>query len=341
MPKSKQNPKQHDMTLREFLDWMRQRRQRRRLYTKDSSDIAAGKQRFGALLFFVLMTVVMTVCMSQTMLHYSPNAAVTPYTEAEKPLTPTGNPALSIDEVRCSVSVQIGTGRAISWNTTAMTVAEVLNDIGYAYSPDDIITPALDTVVDENTQISVTVVTYEESEEIVSVPYGTVYEDVRTIPRGTTARVSYGKNGIAKQLQRRRYENGELVMTDVLDSETVEEPIDEVLRRGVGGVVSGKSGTFEYSYYIDVTATAYGGYDEPRYTYTGTLAKEGVIAVDPTVIPLGTKVYVKGDYGDYGYCSADDIGGGIKGYHIDIFMECSIAEMMQFGIRNMRVYIID
>ena len=143
------------------------------------------------------------------------------------------------------------------------------------------------------------------------------------------------------QLQRRRYENGTLSATEVLSSETVTEPVNEVLQRGVGGVVSGKDGSFSFSYYIDVTATAYGGYDEPRLTYSGTPAREGVIAVDPTVIPLGTKVYVKGNYGDYGYCSADDIGSGIKGFHIDIFMECSIEEMFQFGIRRMRVYILD
>lgn len=114
-----------------------------------------------------------------------------------------------------------------------------------------------------------------------------------------------------------------------------------MLRRGVGGVVYGNAGAYRYSYYIDCTATAYGGYEETRYTYSGTVAKEGVIAVDPDVIPLGTKVYVKGSYGDYGVCSADDIGSGIKGNHIDIFMDASIEVMMEFGFRNMRVYILE
>ena len=337
---AKQPQKKKSTTLPEFLRWLYLRSKLRRRYSRDNVRRTQKIQRWCAIGFALLMTVLLSGGMTYTRLYYASNPDIISL-PSTTPSQPIGNPSLAQDALTYDVTVTIGTGTPVHWITSAMTVADVLDDIGYTPCADDLITPAPETVVTEDTEITVVLVTYEESEEIAAIPYSTDYLDVQTIPRGKTARVSYGVEGVARQLQRRRYENGVLADTEVLSSETVTAPVNEVLQRGVGGVVSGKHGSFNYSYYIDVTATAYGDYDEPRLTYSGTLAQEGVIAVDPTVIPLGTKVYVKGDYGDYGYCSADDIGSGIKGYHIDIFMECSREEMLQFGIRKMRVYILD
>ena len=337
-PRGPQNKK--STTLPEFLRWLYLRQKHRRRYSRDSVRSERRMQKWCAVGFVLLMTIALIAAMTYTRLHYTLNPTVIPL-PVQQHTAPIGNPALALDTVTYDVTVTIGTGTPVHWNTAAMPVADVLDDIGYQIHPDDIILPNPQTIVTEDTAISVIHVTYEECEEIAAIPYGTDYLDVQTIPRGTTSRVSYGVEGVAHQMQRRKYENGILTETEVLSSETITEPVNEVLQRGVGGTVSGKDGSFRFSHYIDVTATAYGDYDEVRYTYSGTLAQAGVIAVDPTVIPLGTKVYVKGDYGDYGYCSADDIGSGIKGYHIDIFMECSREEMLEFGIRKMRVYILE
>jgi 3D (Asp-Asp-Asp) domain-containing protein len=61
-----------------------------------------------------------------------------------------------------------------------------------------------------------------------------------------------------------------------------------------------------------------------------------VIAVDPSIIPLGTKVYVEG----YGYAIAADTGGAIHGYKIDIFMP-SRQQALQWGRRTVKVTIIN
>lgn len=338
-PKKSKSKQQHT-TFPEFIRWLYKRSKLRRHYTRDTIRTFSRIRNWSAVCFMILMTVLLSEAILYTRLHASQTQTEIPLIQSEQ-AAPVGNPALALDAVTSDVTVTIGAGTPVHWNTSAMTVSDVLRDLGYKENPDDIISPEPQTVITQDMAISVVLVTYEESEEIAPIPYDTEYRDVQTIPRGTTARVSYGTEGVAKQLQRRRYENGELVHTEILSSETITAPTNEVLQRGVGGIVSGKDGSFSFSYYIDVTATAYGGYNEPRLTYSGTPAREGVIAVDPTVIPLRTKVYVKGDYGDYGYCSADDIGSGIKGYHIDIFMECSVAEMYQFGIRRMRVYILD
>ena len=77
------------------------------------------------------------------------------------------------------------------------------------------------------------------------------------------------------------------------------------------------------------------------HTYSGTLARVGAIAVDPTVIPLGTKMYVVSNDGQYvyGYCVAEDIGGGIKGNKIDLYFD-TYAECWDFGVRMCTVYIL-
>ena len=59
------------------------------------------------------------------------------------------------------------------------------------------------------------------------------------------------------------------------------------------------------------------------------------LAVDPRVIPLGTKVYVEG----YGYAIAEDTGGAIKGNKIDVYMN-TVAECYNWGVRNVNVYIL-
>ncbi|MEL3972192.1 3D domain-containing protein [Rossellomorea oryzaecorticis] len=93
---------------------------------------------------------------------------------------------------------------------------------------------------------------------------------------------------------------------------------------------------------IDVTATAYTAYCEGciGITKTGVDLIENpdarVIAVDPAVIPLGSKVYIEG----YGYARAEDTGGAIKGNRIDIYMEHE-KDALQYGVRDVKVKIIE
>ncbi|MEN2767447.1 PcsB-like coiled-coil domain-containing protein [Ornithinibacillus xuwenensis] len=89
---------------------------------------------------------------------------------------------------------------------------------------------------------------------------------------------------------------------------------------------------------ITVTSTAYTSNCTgcTGKTYTGINLKENpdskVIAVDPTIIPLGSVVYVEG----YGYAIAGDIGSAIKGYKIDVFVPTR-AEALKWGVRKVKV----
>jgi 3D (Asp-Asp-Asp) domain-containing protein/peptidoglycan hydrolase-like protein with peptidoglycan-binding domain len=88
---------------------------------------------------------------------------------------------------------------------------------------------------------------------------------------------------------------------------------------------------------ISMEATAYTRYDAgcTNYTYRGNYLRRGLVAVDPAVIPLGTRLYIP----EYGYAVADDIGSAIKGNKIDLAMETR-DEAFAFGRRNVTVYIM-
>ena len=70
-------------------------------------------------------------------------------------------------------------------------------------------------------------------------------------------------------------------------------------------------------------------------TASGMVAQRGVVAVDPDIIPLGTRLYIPG----YGEAIAADTGGMIQGHMIDLCME-SYGEAMQFGRRDITVYVL-
>ena len=72
------------------------------------------------------------------------------------------------------------------------------------------------------------------------------------------------------------------------------------------------------------------------YTATGTKAKYGTLAVDPKVIPYGTKVYIK-ELGKV--FTAEDCGGGIKGNKVDIYMNSQSA-CRNWGVRTITLQIL-
>jgi 3D (Asp-Asp-Asp) domain-containing protein len=95
-----------------------------------------------------------------------------------------------------------------------------------------------------------------------------------------------------------------------------------------------------YSKILDMTATAYapGPADNGIWgdkTYIGTKVRKGVVAVDPRVIPMGTKLWVEG----YGYAVAEDQGSAIKGNRIDLAYN-DYQTATNYGIQNVKVYVL-
>ena len=94
-----------------------------------------------------------------------------------------------------------------------------------------------------------------------------------------------------------------------------------------------------YTDCLTVEATAYSGGGK---TAMGTAAGEGTVAVDPDVIPLGSRLYITAEDGSswvYGYAVAEDTGGSIQGERIDLFF-WSESDCRVFGRRTAKVYVL-
>ena len=89
---------------------------------------------------------------------------------------------------------------------------------------------------------------------------------------------------------------------------------------------------------MKVNISAYSSQDPncSKYTSTGQILRKGIVAVDPNVIPLGTKLYIPG----YGYGVAADIGGSIKGKRIDVAFDTR-KEALKFGRRDIVIQILE
>lgn len=100
-----------------------------------------------------------------------------------------------------------------------------------------------------------------------------------------------------------------------------------------------------YKRALDIKATAYapGPHDNGQWgnlTHIGTQVRPGVIAVDPNVIPLGSRVYIEFADGNSMYGVAEDTGGAIKGNRIDIAMH-TVDQAYDFGVQHVKVYVLN
>jgi 3D (Asp-Asp-Asp) domain-containing protein len=105
-------------------------------------------------------------------------------------------------------------------------------------------------------------------------------------------------------------------------------------KEALANIKAGKvTNTLKYESAFRVKTYAYSG---GGTTASGQKAQEGLVAVDPNLIELGTWLYVE----DYGLCQAADTGGSIKGKMIDLYME-DTSDCYEWGVRHKQVYVLE
>lgn len=217
--------------------------------------------------------------------------------------------------------------------TLPVTVREVLHKARVSLNPEDQVTPGLEELVSRGTEIIVTRIVTEEIVIEEEIPYQVVREKEPTLERGLTKVVQKGQKGMMQSIYRITYANGEEVNKELVSKTVVKAPVDEKVLIGDLQVVSrgGVDYRFRESKVVEATAYAHTG----NRTKTGTWPKRGTIAVDPKVIPLGSKLYVEG----YGPGKAEDVGSAIKGNRIDVFVDTE-EEAKKWGRRTVKLYIL-
>jgi uncharacterized protein YabE (DUF348 family) len=234
------------------------------------------------------------------------------------------------------------------------TVEELLRDNGIILGPLDRfdgVSP--DDPLAEEMEIRVIRVEEKILTEEEQIPYQVLEQPNNIMNEGESRIVVEGENGIREKRYKITYEDGEYSSREFIGEAIVKEPVNRVVEYGtVPNFMTSRGDRVRYSKALQMRATAYTNSFEdtgknpgdPGYgiTYTGMTARTGIVAVDPKVIPLGSKLYIEvpGSAPDYGFAIAGDIGSAIKGDLVDLFFNTT-EEVRRWGVRKVVVYILN
>jgi uncharacterized protein YabE (DUF348 family) len=231
--------------------------------------------------------------------------------------------------------------------TTSTTVADFLKKQNVTLNELDKVEPALTNKVDQEGAITVTRI--EKVTDVVEEPiaFDVVTQSDNNIEKGKQKVIDSGKEGKREKHYEVVKENGKEISRKLLKTETVEESKNRVVALGTKVVqtvstasVSRNNDSVKKEFYVKSTAyTAHcSGCSGTTATGVNLRANPGakVIAVDPSVIPLGTKVHVEG----YGYAVAADTGSAIKGNKIDVFLPSKSAAY-RWGSKQVKIKFLE
>lgn len=223
-------------------------------------------------------------------------------------------------------------GSKIVLYTLTDTVGEALAEAGIALPEDSRLEPPAETAITVGMFVHVIRVSEELLLEEEYLESSTVYKPDSSLPPGETRRVE-GHDGVLYRQYRILYENDVAVTWELVEEWYQPEPVDTVVYYStatesapseIGGGMEPPASLegYEVLRTMRVYATWYcpasagRSSTDPWYgiTATGVPVTQGIVAVDPNVIPLGTRMYIPG----YGFGVAADTGGGISGNMIDL-----------------------
>ncbi|MFN8458994.1 MAG: ubiquitin-like domain-containing protein [Anaerolineae bacterium] len=219
-------------------------------------------------------------------------------------------------------------GRLIQTRTRRQTVGEVLAQEGVALMGQDYSRPAANQPLTANETIEVVRVWEVNEIEAEYIPFETEWIPDEAMEIDQTEVRQPGVTGVIKSRTRVRYENGQEVVRKFEDKWLDQSPSKRIVAYGTNiliRTIETPDGPLEYWRRIAVLLTPYTAAtsgkasDHPLYgiTASGVRVSYGMAAVDPKVIPLGTKMYVP----NYGEAVAADTGGLIVGKHVDLAFE--------------------
>ena len=236
--------------------------------------------------------------------------------------------------IKHSFAVEVvADGKTLIVQTAPATVQKILDAAGVKLNKQDKINLALDSTLTEPGKIVINRITYGKVEETVAVEPKVVRKPDNDLASGITKVLVNGKAGENSVTYQVVYKDGKPVMKTRVACVATKEVQDKVVAYGTVKTASRGGRQFEFTKVILVRSTAYTY--TGHHTSRGTTPKVGTVAVDPSVIPLGSKLYIEG----YGFATVLDTGGAIDGNEIDVFLENS-SDCSHWGVRNTRVYIL-
>lgn len=232
------------------------------------------------------------------------------------------------------------------------TVEEALKLGSVKLGKDDILDVKRTTPVSKVDSITIKRVTYKDETVSESIPFDKVKENSDKLDLGESEIKTEGVDGEKAVVKRVKYIDGERDSSETIAEKVVRKPVDEVTLVGTKGAASADgAGTFtdengvevSYKYKLTGSGTAYTAAPGAS-TSTGAAVYEGGVAVNPNLIPYGSKLYIVSTDGSrtYGYATAVDTGGALMdGSAIVDCFYFSYDACMSWGRRDVNVYVIE
>ncbi|MFF2590672.1 ubiquitin-like domain-containing protein [Peribacillus butanolivorans] len=255
------------------------------------------------------------------------------------------NMEVAIDKA-FSLKLVVGGNEKQVWSTST-TVADFLKQQGVKLNDLDRVEPGLVEKVEAKNTVNV--IRIEKVTDVVEEPvdFAVITKKDDSLSKGKENIVKEGKDGLISKKYEVVKENGKEVKRKLLSEKVVNKKQDKVITVGTKTTVaqasrgaSNVNSTSGKEIYVSSTAYTASCKGCSGVTSTGVDLKSNpdakIIAVDPSVIPMGSKVYVEG----YGYAVAADKGGAIKGNRIDVFFS-SKNDAYRWGVKKVKIRVLN
>lgn len=245
---------------------------------------------------------------------------------------------------RAAIPVTIASAHAKrSVLSSAPDVGALLEEQHIRLGQNDVVTPSLSDAIPAHGTVRIERVLSWERMEHRNIEAQIVHRLDFSMMPGTSKIVSPGRAGEREVMVHFTQRDGTMVRSQIIGSRVVRKPHPRIVAEGVGEYEAfarfAERGVERTAYVaasaLDMIATAYtaGCVGCSGITAIGRPAGHGIVAVDPSVIPLGTRLFIPG----YGFAVAGDTGGAIRGRRIDLGFN-SMRDAMLFGRREVVVY---
>lgn len=217
------------------------------------------------------------------------------------------------------------------------TVGELADSLGIRKENVKLM-PGETTRIQSGMKIQAIVISEQVIEREQAEPFPVVHQPDATLEKGIEEVAEEGRDGSKTVKIRQHFADGSVSGEEILAETVTVAPKPKIIRIGTRDTVETSRGAMRFRRTEVMEATAYLPTDgsSEGLTATGIPAHHGIVAVDPAVIPLGTRLYVPG----YGMALAADTGGAIIGNSIDLCMD-SQYDAWRFGRRMVKVYVLE
>ena len=250
-------------------------------------------------------------------------------------------------------------GEQIQVSSYGETLEMLLNRLGIPSYGEYSVSLPLDTETYDGMEVTISCTVEMEQTYTVDIPYESIECYDPSLPEGQRQVLVEGVIGQVRKTADVVYVDSQETSHTVISETVIQQPVNEIIMVGTGTeetanskapaigdgvIVTAEGEVLTYSRKEQYTATAYTHTDAGcnMTTATGTTVRTGTVAVDPTMIPYGTRMFIVTNDGSYvyGIGTAEDCGGAIKGNRLDLYFS-SEDECWQFGVKGCTVYFLD